>query len=274
MEKRVITARKKDRLLNILCGEGFSYNYASKLLRNKDVKVDGIRVKENVDIMIGSEITVFYSENSISSKFEIIYQDENIYVISKKSGIEVEGKDGLEGMLKDAMAVHRLDRNTEGLLIMARNKEAKEVLLTAFKNRTIDKKYLAEVIGATNFKGESYKAFLIKDSENSTVKLFSKPSYSAVEIVTKFKTIKSNPASSIVECDLVTGKTHQIRAHLAYLGHPIIGDGKYGKNENNKKFKEKSQKLHCFYLKLNKLSLSLEYLNNKIFINYPQWYKK
>ncbi len=274
MEKKVILTKKKDRILNILCGEGFSYNYASKLLRNKDVKIDGVRVKENIDVMVGSEITVFYSENGIAAKFEIVYQDENIYIISKKSGIEVEGKEGLEGQIKGAIAVHRLDRNTEGLLVMARNAMAKEVLLNAFKNRTIEKKYVAEVIGATNFKGEEYKAYLIKDSEKSAVKIISKPSHSAVEIITRFKTLKSTPASSVVECDLVTGKTHQIRAHLAYLGHPIIGDGKYGKNENNKKFKEKSQKLHCFYIKFNKLSSPLDYLNNKIFTNYPEWFKK
>lgn len=274
MEKMTIIAKKNDKLLNILCGEGFSYNYASKLLRNKDVRVDGDRVKDNLDIMLGSEITVFYTENGLVSKFEIVYQDENIYIISKKSGIEVEGKDGLEGKLPDAKAVHRLDRNTEGLLVMARNEKAKEALLNAFKAHTVDKKYLAEVIGATDFKGEIYKGYLIKDGEKSLVKVVAKPSRNAEEIATRFKTIKSNPSSSLVECDLLTGKTHQIRAHLAYLGHPIIGDGKYGKNENNKKFKEKSQKLHCFYLKFNKLSSPLEYLNNKIFTKYPEWFKK
>ena len=94
-----------------------------------------------------------------------------------------------------------------------------------------------------------------------------------IEIKTGFKTLKSTPTSSLVECDLLTGKTHQIRAHLAYLGHAIIGDGKYGKNEDNKKFKKKSQQLYCYYIKLNGLKSPLEYLNGREFKKLPSWAK-
>ena len=274
MEKKIFIADKNDKLANLLSKEGFSYNYASKLIRNKDVKVDDVRVKENIDVLFGSEITVFYTEENIKQKFEIVYEDNNVYLINKKAGIEVEGPAGLEGCLPDAMAVHRLDRNTEGLLVMAKNTEAKEILLNAFKNHEVEKKYLAEVVGSSDFKGEIYKAYLVKDKESAFVKIIKNNCKGATSIATGFKTLKSNPSSSIVECQLITGKTHQIRAHLSFLGHAIIGDGKYGKNENNKKFKQKTQKLHCFYIKFNKLNGKLNYLNKKEFICFPTWYPK
>ena len=127
-------------------------------------------------------------------------------------------------------------------------------------------------MGASNFNGEK-SAYLVKDSDKSLVKIFDKSVKNSVLIKTILKTLKSNPSSSIVECTLVTGKTHQIRAQLAHLGHPIIGDGKYGRNEDNKKFKKSRQQLHSYYLKLNGLEGKLSYLNGQEFINYPAFFK-
>lgn len=274
MEKKSFIANRNDKLANLLSGEGFSYNYASKLIRNKDVKVDGVRVKENIDVMVGSEVTVFFAENSIIEKFEVIFEDDNVLIIDKKAGIEVEGAEGLEGKIVGALAVHRLDRNTEGLLVMAKNVMARDELLEAFKNHNVEKRYIAEVVGKSSFKGELKKAYLVKDKTTSFVKIYNNYVKGAVEIATEFITLKSNPTSSIVECKLITGKTHQIRAHLAYLGYPIIGDGKYGKNEDNKKFKQKWQKLYCYYLKFGKFENNLKYLSQKKFTKYPSWYSK
>ncbi len=265
MQKIEFEVKKKDKLLNVLCAQGFSYSHACKLLRNKDVKVDEVRVKENIDVFEGSVVTAFYPDGTIKENFEIVYQDENIICVNKGKGIEVEGKDGLEGKIKGAIAVHRLDRNTEGLLVMAKNKFAEEELLKAFKNHSITKKYLAEVVGNTNFKGEIYKAYIEKDSKTSFVKVFPNSKKNRQEIITAFKTVKSGGATSMVECTLLTGRTHQIRAHLAFLGHHIVGDGKYGTNENNRKFKAKTQSLVCHYLKLDGLGVHLEYLNGKEF---------
>ena len=273
MQKIEIEVKKKDKLLNILSKQGFSYSYACKLLRNKDIKVDEVRVKENIDIFEGAHITVFCEEGAIKDNFQIIFEDENIFCVNKGKGIEVEGSDGLEGKIKGSIAVHRLDRNTEGLLIMAKNKFAESELLAAFKNHTITKKYMAEVVGQTDFKGEIFKAYIEKDGKNSFVKVFPNAKKNRQEIVTAFKTVKSGGATSVVECTLFTGRTHQIRVHLAFLGHPIVGDGKYGQNQTNKKFKAKTQALQCHYLKLDGLGVHLSYLNGKEFTIKPNFQK-
>lgn len=274
MEKLIFKANKKDKILNILTAQGFSYAYASKLLRNKDVRIEDFKIKDNIIVDEGDEITVFYTQNALAPiSFEKIFEDENVLIVNKPAGIEIEGENSLCKKL-NALAVHRLDRNTTGLVILAKNKTSQEELSLAIKNHTITKKYLAEVVGASNYKNYLMKAYLEKDEKLSQVKIFEKPTKKSVEIKTIFNTIKSNPSSSIIECELITGKTHQIRASLAYLNHAIIGDGKYGKNIDNKKFNEKSQKLHCYYLKLNGLKNNLKYLNEKEIIAYPNWWKK
>ena len=270
MKKIEIKVKKDDKLSNILLNYGFSYNNINKLLRNKDIRIDNQKTGQDEFVFEGQILTIF-SKNLPKEKFEIVFEDDNIYVINKLSGIEVEGEEGLEGKLENAIAVHRLDRNTEGLLVMAKNKEAEQILLKAIKMQSFEKRYLAEVVGSVNFQEKKYTAYLLKDSKNSVVKIYDNFVQGSTKIETIFKTLKKGNQSSIVEAKLVTGKTHQIRAHLAYLGHAIIGDGKYGKNEDNKKFKEKTQKLHCYFLKLNGLEGKLEYLNGKTFKKLPVW---
>lgn len=248
-------------IIDLLQDKGLPYNVCQKALRKQDIKVDGKRIKENIKIDKGTLVEVYYQKTP--PKFDIVYQDDDIFVVNKHSGIEVEGKDGVAQSL-NAIAVHRLDRNTTGLLLLARNEASANALLQAFKDRTITKKYLALVVGKSNLNGK-YSAFLIKYSEKSLVKIYDKNVKGSVKITTIIKTIRSDDEKSLVECTLVTGKTHQLRAHLAFLGHPIIGDGKYGKNSDNKHFKTAKQQLHCYYLKLDKLSPPLDYLNGKEF---------
>ena len=272
MEKKVFKNQKEQNLLDALIEKGLSYNNCYKILRNKDVKVNGKRLNQNVILKI-NDVVEFYYKQKETQEEEVVYQDENIIIINKKQGIEIEGEKGLAQKI-NALPVHRLDRNTTGLIVFAKNEEIREELLEAFKNHTITKKYICHVLGIPKFNGKSYKAYLLKDANKSKVEIFEKKVLGALPIETKFKTIGSVGQTSFVECELVTGRTHQIRAQLAFLGFPIIGDGKYGKNTENKKYKEKYQKLHCFYIKFDKLNKKIKYLNKKEFFKYPDFYKK
>ena len=271
MEKMIFLSQRQSPVEDLLLEKGFKRGRVLKFLKNKDVRVNGVRINSNVFVKKGDEVTIFYSPDDLPIE-EIIFEDENILVLNKPAGVEVEGEGGICEKRK-AYAVHRLDRNTTGLLVLAKNKEAKVALDKAFKERQVTKKYLAEVVGKTQYKNFTFNAFLLKDAAVSTVKIYEKKVKGSVAISTTFSTLKSTGVSSLVECTLHTGKTHQIRTSLAYLGHAIIGDGKYGKNGDNKAFNEKRQRLHAYYLKFENLEPPLAYLSGKNFVCYPQWSK-
>lgn len=273
MEKFEIKIKKKQKIRDFLLNYGFSKPITNQIIKNKDIKFDGKRLCEDDMVFAGQTVVVFAPEKP-SARFNVIFEDENVIVLDKGCDIEVQGKDSLESAIPGSIAVHRLDRNTTGVMIMAKNEEAAEALKQAFKDKTVQKTYVCEVFGRPNFKGEVQKAYLVKDANRSEVKIYPNFVQKSVLIETKFKTVKVGEQTSLVTAELLTGRTHQIRAQLAYLGFPIIGDGKYGKNEINRKFKEKYQKLHCFSLKIKKINKKFEYLQNKEFISKPEWAKK
>lgn len=273
MEKFEIKIKKNQKIRDFLLNYGFSKPITNQIIKNKDIKFDGKRLCEDDMVFAGQTVVVFAPEKP-SARFSVIFEDENVIVLDKGCDIEVQGKDSLESAIPGSIAVHRLDRNTTGVMIMAKNEEAAEALKQAFKDKTVQKTYVCEVFGRPNFKGEVQKAYLVKDANRSEVKIYPNFVQKSVLIETKFKTVKVGEQTSLVTAELLTGRTHQIRAQLAYRGFPIIGDGKYGKNEINRKFKEKYQKLHCFSLKIKKINKKFEYLQNKEFISKPEWAKK
>ncbi len=273
MEKFEIKIKKNQKIRDFLLNYGFSKPITNQIIKNKDIKIDGKRLCEDDMVFAGQTVVVFAPEKP-SARFSVIFEDENVIVLDKGCDIEVQGKDSLESAIPGSIAVHRLDRNTTGVMIMAKNDEVAEALKQAFKDKTVQKTYVCEVFGRPNFKGEVQKAYLVKDANRSEVKIYPNFVQKSVLIETKFKTVKVGEQTSLVTAELLTGRTHQIRAQLAYLGFPIIGDGKYGKNEINRKFKEKYQKLHCFSLKIKKINKKFEYLQNKEFISKPEWAKK
>ena len=201
-----------------------------------------------------------------------MYEDENIIIVNKPKNIEVTGDNSLTSILTNiygfnVMPCHRLDRNTSGLTIFAKNEETLRILLEKFKNHEIEKHYRCRVYGIPKEQHKILKAFLFKDNKKSIVYISDIPKKGYQSIVTEYSVISSDKLNntSILEVILHTGRTHQIRAHLAHIGFPIIGDGKYGINEINKKFNCKSQDLCSYLLKFNFKTDSgiLNYLNKK-----------
>ena len=275
MIKKEVKLKKNLTLSKFLYEQNLRPSQVKKIFNNKDVRVNGVKTNKDMPLHEGDLVTFFICEEELYQiNFETVYEDENILIINKPSGIEVEGETGVTSKIKNVFAVHRLDKNTKGLLILAKNEDAKQELLNAFKNRQIIKKYICEVLGNTNFNNGIFEAYLFKDSKKAFVKVYPTLVKGAQKIQTRFKTIKQGNRTSIVDCELLTGKTNQIRAHLAYLGHPILGDNKYGNKQENKLLHENKQKLFCYYLKFLNISEKLNYLTNKEFKILPNWIKK
>lgn len=265
MIKKQLIAQKNENLIRILQDCGMSYADASKILKQRDVKVNGKAVNKDNLVSVGDEIIFFCKPEVFEKKFEKIFENNEVAVIYKRVGIESEGM--LEEVL-GAIAVHRLDRNTEGLMVYAKNEKSAQKLMSAIKDHKMHKFYVAEVVG--HFQTDrTYDAYLSKDSEKSQVTINQSQKKGAVAISTGIKTLKAGNETSLLEIELHTGKTHQIRAHLAFLGHPIVGDGKYGRNEINKKFNQKWQKLACFRLKFD--FVGVEGLDFQQFEKFPDF---
>ncbi|MBR2870976.1 MAG: RluA family pseudouridine synthase [Clostridia bacterium] len=247
--------------------EDLSFSTFQKLLRNKDVKVNGKRTGQDIILSQGDKVILYY--NKTNDKYSFLYCDDNILVVDKKSGYTSESVfEQIKQKYSNAKFIHRLDRNTSGVMVFALNKESENLLLDGFKNRTFDKKYLATVYGIVKKQQDVLTAYLLKDSENSLVKIFDKKVEGSVLIKTGYKVVKQYKETADLLVELFTGKTHQIRAHLAHIGHFIIGDGKYGDNQVNKKFGVKSQKLNSYSLTLHFNSeCLLSYLSEKTFVS-------
>ena len=281
--KRLIVDKKYDnKKLNMFLNDmlpTLTNNLFYKTLRKKDIKINGKRVNKNINVFEGDEILVYISDELLSPSIglDIFYEDDNILIINKPYNLEVTGENSLTSLVhtyyKDCeykpMPCHRLDRNTTGLILYAKNEESLNILLDKFKNHEIEKHYKALVYGIPKENYKRCEAFLFKDNKKSQVYISDTFKKGYQKIVTTYSVLERyNNNTSLLDVEIETGKSHQIRAHLAHLGYPIIGDGKYGINSINKQFGKKYQMLCSYILKFNFKDNSgiLNYLNGEFFI--------
>ena len=255
-----------------------------KYIRIKRIKVNGKRAEISTMLSTGDKVDMYindeffekpetrYDFTGASKSLDILYEDENIMLLNKKAGLlchpdDREFVDTLITRIKRYLydkgeynpddensftpaLVNRIDRNTGGIVIAAKNAESLRILNAQMKKRNLKKTYLCVVHGIPQPESGLLEGYLLKDEKKNLVKVMRKPCEGAKEIRTKYKVLEKDTQKdlSLVEVDLLTGRTHQIRAHFASIGHPLLGDGKYGTNRLNKEFGYKKQFLYSYKL--------------------------
>ncbi len=271
-----------------------------KAIRKKRIKVNGKKSEisyrlcdgDVVDMYINDEFFEQQEYNSsyrtLQPRLNIVYEDENIILMDKPVGLIVHDDDTekVNTLLNHMKAYlyrkgdynpddensfapslcNRIDRNTGGIVIAAKNAITLKVINDKIKSREIKKFYMCLVQGRLDKKAETLTGYLVKNTDQNRVYIHDTPQRNGKSIATRYKVVLEGRLTSLVEVELLTGRTHQIRAHFASIGHPLAGDGKYGTNEFNKKVGMKTQALYSYKLKFEFSDENhLSYLNGKSF---------
>ena len=274
---------------------------AQKYIRIKRIKLNGARAERDTRLQAGDVLQLYINDEFFDKprednayltvatpKLNIVYEDEHILLVDKRPGLAVHPHDGAEygRTLIDHIQAYlyqkrewrpreensftpalcnRIDRNTGGIVIAAKTAEALRVMNQKIKDRELDKRYLAIVEGTPKPREGSLKGYLFKDAKKNRVFVTDTPQAGAKSCQTNYRVIASRNGLSLVECELITGRTHQIRAQFAHAGHPLLGDGKYGKLD--KRFDRSYQALYSYRLSFtfSTDAGALAYLDGKSF---------
>ncbi len=274
---------------------------AQKYIRLKRIKRNNQRANRDDRLVQGDTLQLYINDEFFDTprednayltvtapKLNIVYEDDHLILVDKKPGVAVHPHDGAEygRTLIDHIQAYlyakrewrpreehsftpalcnRIDRNTGGIVIAAKTAEALRVMNQKIKDRELDKRYLAIVEGTPKPRAGVLKGYLFKDAAKNRVFVTDKPQAGAKSCETRYKVLETRNGLSLVECELITGRTHQIRAQFAHAGHPLLGDGKYGKL--NKNYDRRYQALYSYKLTFTFTTDAgaLEYLNGKSF---------
>ena len=274
---------------------------AQKYIRLKRIKCNGGRAQRDLRLQAGDVLQLYINDEFFDKprednafltvavpKLNILYEDDHILLVDKRPGLAVHPRDGAEygKTLIDHIQAYlyqkrewrpreensftpalcnRIDRNTGGIVIAAKTAEALRVMNQKIKDRELDKRYLAIVEGVPQPKTGSLKGYLFKDAKKNRVFVTDTPQTGSKSCQTNYRVLQSRNGLSLVECELITGRTHQIRAQFAHAGHPLLGDGKYGKLD--KRYDRTYQALYSYKLTFTFSTPAgeLEYLNGRSF---------
>ncbi len=277
-------------------------SFIYRMIRKKNIEVNKKRAKPETIIYKGDTIQLFLSDETISKfmarpveiksniKPDLIYEDDNLILINKPVGLLSHGTgDESEEDIVNSMVSYliekgdflpevektftpsicnRLDRNTSGIIIGAKNYKTLKSINEAMREGKI-KRYYKTIVKGNLVDEIKAEAYLIKNQEKNKVEIYEDDQKGSKQVITNIKPLKIKNGYSMLEIELITGRTHQIRGHLSSLGYPVIGDRKYGDNEINSKFNKEyklnNQFLHAYKIELNGLIKELEYLNGKSF---------
>ncbi len=261
-----------------------------KALRENKIKLNAKKQPLNTLLHSGDVVTLYLREELLCPSIPILYEDENLLIVNKPAGIAVDGDgDTLLGRVFETMRrekrlnesnppvlCHRLDTGTSGLLLLAKTEEAENFLTYLLKIRAIDKRYLCVTVGHPQPASATLHGYLRKDAKAGRVFVVSQPESKAKEIITQYETLAVSGQLSLLEVKLITGRTHQIRAHLASIGCPILGDSKYGDESSNRARKLKYQALCAWKLTMPACieNKTFDYLSGRQFQAPMPWYCK
>ena len=238
----------------------------ARLLREREIKVNGVRVDKNITLKAGDEVTYFTTPaQEAMPSHSVVYSDDSIAVVDKFSGVSSEGLCAELNTYGVYYPVHRLDRNTCGVMVYAKSQGAQDELIKAFRERRAKKTYHAVCKNHFSSPSGTLTAYLYKDEKRSLVKIYDSPVRGAQKTETGYRVLKTQDDLALVAVELHTGKTHQIRAQMAHIGCPVLGDGKYGDGALNKKYGMARQCLVAKRLKLTGLTGGLSSVDGRSF---------